>query len=550
MLVACVSCQTYSVPGDFPDIQTALDGVPPFSTIVLADGTYHENLVWPETTGIVLKSESGLPERAVIDGSGAPESVVSLEATRDTDLVIEGITFRGGTGGFGLSDDSSIFSDLSRGLNPEVFSVAVGWPGVSETVSVLTEFQDKDPDSGGFTFGEDEGSGPLFRGGGIHLAVSEDTSVELHATIRTCIISGNTDGGLFFGHPEGVGSSSLLLEGSRIEGNSLSDPRGIGPVVITGGATLIQNEIRDNVGFGAAFFSDTPSYVFMTGNSILRNDHINTHGAGIWVVGEYTVDIRDNTLSDNTGGLISAGIMIGVPASFDRSSSINGDIEANDIHQTEMLYQPVVGIQIYDPESLDVTGNLIHHIQGEFGGFESGVGIVIGELFGDEPLPQASGNVHVTNNMIYRNDAGIVVNNALDGASWIINNTVVYNDFIGIGVLGELGETVLPMNPPYILNCIVGNWGSEDNFADLLGVTATYSNIADGDPGERNISADPKFVSLEKDDYRLQAASPCVNLGMDKKDDGGRHSGHIPDLDFEGDYRMDPDIGADEFVIE
>ncbi len=481
LLFVCGSCQTYTVPGDFPDIQTALDSVPPVSTIVLADGTYYENLVWPaEKSGIELQSANRNPEHCVIDGSLSPEPVVSLLTTRDLELDLEGIQFRGGTG---------------------------------------------------------EGTE---KAGGLHLMVDGVGNEKLDVYIGNCVVRENSEGGLFFGHPDGIGGSVIYLSDSVIESNTVTDT--FGAVGIAGNAILNMNEIQDNGSVGVFAYSETPGYLVMSGNTVARN-RCSEMGGGIWIGGEYTVQIRDNTISDNTGDIMSISLMVGAPL-LGVSSAIGGVIEHNWIDQVGELEQPVVGIQVYEPTDLTVKRNFIHHNQGEFDGWQSGVGIIVGELFGDEPLFQASGMVSIVNNWIYRNDAGILVNNAGDGSTHIINNTVVYSDYVGISALEGSKQ-------PSVYNSIVGNWGSEPALAgDLLGVTkVTFSDLEQLVPGEGNISFDPFFVDSASDDFHLTPDSVCIDSGTSEIPIGDESDSGVPDDDIDEDVRdrEKPDIGADEF---
>ena len=97
-----------------------------------------------------------------------------------------------------------------------------------------------------------------------------------------------------------------------------------------------------------------------------------------------------------------------------------------------------------------------------------------------------------------------------------------------------------------ILNTIVGNWGEEKSYADLLNVSnAFFSDIEEGTSGTGNFSADPLFLSPESDDFHLRSGSPCINTGV--KDGVMRHMGHVPEYDFDGNLRLAPDVGADEF---
>ncbi|MDB4650070.1 T9SS type A sorting domain-containing protein [Crocinitomicaceae bacterium] len=58
-------------------IQGCLDTVSSGKVILLEDGIYYENIVWPITNQIILSSLNG-PENCIIDGSNANESVIYL----------------------------------------------------------------------------------------------------------------------------------------------------------------------------------------------------------------------------------------------------------------------------------------------------------------------------------------------------------------------------------------------------------------------------------------------------------------------------------------
>ena len=61
-----------------------------------------------------------------------------------------------------------------------------------------------------------------------------------------------------------------------------------------------------------------------------------------------------------------------------------------------------------------------------------------------------------------------------------------------------------------IINCIVWNNGPDEINGT---VTAIYSDIKGGWPGEGNIDKDPLFVDTEKGDYSLFQDSPCLDTG-------------------------------------
>ena len=61
---------TIHVPGDYPTIQEGLNAAQTDDTVLVAPGTYVENIVWPSRDGIILISEEGA-DTTIIDGNGA-----------------------------------------------------------------------------------------------------------------------------------------------------------------------------------------------------------------------------------------------------------------------------------------------------------------------------------------------------------------------------------------------------------------------------------------------------------------------------------------------
>jgi hypothetical protein len=101
-----------------------------------------------------------------------------------------------------------------------------------------------------------------------------------------------------------------------------------------------------------------------------------------------------------------------------------------------------------------------------------------------------------------------------DGAvSHIVNNTVANcrrGLYLYEGHAGEGGGTAT------VVNTIL--WGNQTNLAldALSSVTVTYSDVgmaAGVWPGEGNINADPLFLNMANDIYRLDEGSPCVDTG-------------------------------------
>jgi hypothetical protein len=90
-----VAGRTITVPEDYDTISAALLYALPYDTILVAPGTYPENIEWPYLKpGLKLLSQSG-PDSTVIDGGG-DDTVIGVYASVDTTTVISGFTIQNG----------------------------------------------------------------------------------------------------------------------------------------------------------------------------------------------------------------------------------------------------------------------------------------------------------------------------------------------------------------------------------------------------------------------------------------------------------------------
>ena len=72
---------TLRVPNQFSTIQEALDGASEDAVVLVATGTYYENLVWPESVkGIDLISEEGRDSTTINGGDNG--SVIHKETRK------------------------------------------------------------------------------------------------------------------------------------------------------------------------------------------------------------------------------------------------------------------------------------------------------------------------------------------------------------------------------------------------------------------------------------------------------------------------------------
>ena len=86
---------TINIPADYPTIQQGIDAAVNGDTVLVAPGTYLENIDF-EGKAITLKSELG-PDVTTIDGNRAG-SVVIFENQETTNSVLDGFKITNGTG--------------------------------------------------------------------------------------------------------------------------------------------------------------------------------------------------------------------------------------------------------------------------------------------------------------------------------------------------------------------------------------------------------------------------------------------------------------------
>jgi len=68
LIASFASATIIYVPGQYPTIQQGLNAAQSNDTVLVAAGTYPENINWPSIDGIQLMSESGT-EATIIDGN-------------------------------------------------------------------------------------------------------------------------------------------------------------------------------------------------------------------------------------------------------------------------------------------------------------------------------------------------------------------------------------------------------------------------------------------------------------------------------------------------
>jgi hypothetical protein len=224
-----ISADTIHIPGDQPTIQDGLNAASFGDTVMVAPGTYFENIIWPEVDGIKLIGAGR--ENTIIDGNNQA-SVIRIDALNiiGNATLIKGFTITNGNalppwpesqgGGIYIYDSDPILEDLTIiGNTADDFGgglyVWLCAPIIRNTVIINNTATSR---------------------GGVDCKLG--APIFDHVTIAN-----NTPGGLYFdtrGYPQIINSivSSNYLYGIRIEGTSF------GTTIIAIGYSDINNDIQ------------------------------------------------------------------------------------------------------------------------------------------------------------------------------------------------------------------------------------------------------------------------------------------------------------------
>jgi hypothetical protein len=256
-----------NVPGDSPTIQGAIDVAAPGDTVLVAPGTYFENINFGGKA-ITVESAQG-PEATIIDGNLAG-SVVTFVSEEGLASVLRGFTlqrgfagFEGGgvkissssptvvgniitnnracTGGAGISADfsSARIQDNLITNNSQIYCGGGGGGGISVGGAGQAQIIDNVITGNSFSYG-----------GGIELFAAGAP------TIRGNVIRANTastfGGGMYI-----VNQSDASIVQNTIIGNQAGQGGGIYWLVPSGarGPLLVNNTIADNQGQGSGIFA-------------------------------------------------------------------------------------------------------------------------------------------------------------------------------------------------------------------------------------------------------------------------------------------------------
>jgi hypothetical protein len=542
--------QLIHVPSERSTIQEGINGANPGDTVLVADGTYIENINFlgkaiTVASHFIIDGDTNHINNTIIDGSQPADpdygSVVSFLSGEDTTSVLCGFTITGGTGmiesnygariGGGIACYNATAKIIhNRIIDNELNSSIYAWGGgivsMWNTGYRWTVIRNNEISGNQCTAGTGfaEGAGIDILG---NAWVCDNIIVDNHCI---CTVAGADGGGIYhlsMNYP----ADTIFLFNNTICNNTLTaatTARGGGVLIYSSYSIVQQNIISNNSmtgdmtnGCGILLRETTNAKV---SNNVISHNSVSTNNI-YWGVGCMFVEpagqvyVKGNEFSYNTGPMFS-------------NNGVGGGLAIMDAEMDNVL----------------IDGNSFRHNTGRSGG-----GIYLRDC-----------NVQkMTNNLFEANEA------AFGGAVMIyvqasvtyprpcfVNNTMTGNF---ANLLGGAAYLNCETNLPVFFNSIFyENTASEGNDIYYTGspepMIISYSdlnlaNVTGPWTGEGNFNAPPGFIEGDTL-FHLSLTSPCKNAGVAFIEyDGTTYGAPWDDIDGEG--RPDPlyggyDVGADE----
>ncbi len=457
-----------NVPGSYPTIQSAIDVAGNGDTVLVADGTYVENINF-NGRAITVRSESGAAS-AIIDGAQSG-SVVTFNSAEGSGSVLDGFTITNGSGTYDGTEGNDGGGIYCRASSPTIINC--------------------------FVTGNTANAGS---GGGIYCSSSSSP------TITSCVISNNMatwGGGVMC-----LSSSPTITDCTISDNTAMSFGGGI-DCEWSASPTIENCTIRDNTvtssGGGGGIDCSTSSSPSINNCTIMGNTA--NHGGGISCWYDSSPHITNCIISSNTAN--RGGGIYCSDAYFPGNGNSSSPVITNCKLSGNTAEYEGGGIGCYK-SSPSISNCTISGNTAKWGG---------GIRCGVSSSPKIT-NCVLSGNVA--NSSGGGIGCSFSSSPTIVNCTIGGNTATYFGG----GISCKESSSSTVINSILW-WNSADSspneiYLDGTGtINVSYSNIWGGWSGTGNININPLFFDSRPaseaptlaGNYHLKSSSPCIDAG-------------------------------------
>ncbi len=551
------------VPVEVATIQAAINAAVDGQIILVASGTYSENIIFPTDKSVTVQSVYGDLD-TTIQGSGANAPVVDISAPEAFSPVLDGFTI-----------DNQAENTLTRGIYVDNLSA----PTIKNCI-IQGNVSTNNSGGGLYLQGASSTTATTL----LNTTISGNTAnyggclrcTNSKLVISGCTISSNTatqnGGGLYLdGASTTVTIGNSTLTGSSGRSGGALYATGIGALTISG-STFDANTATTGTGGGLYVINMTD--VTTLTNTMVINNASNSSAGGIYFSSPGTsLTITDSTFENNTVTLYDGG---GILLSGDATTNVTlsgGSLSGN-------VARGGGGIYLVNGPSLVVTDVDIYGNQSRSsgGGISVGAGCsldISGSYLRGNQSGSGGGGISAGGTVTLTNC--IVSGNSADGQTYsdgggITSSGILnaYNSSISGNYARRLGGGLRSTGTSTVINSII--WGNTagSSGANISGTpTVTYSDVEGGYAGTGNIDGNPRFVDFQQaglggptsggvfllcngvdDPAGCTSASACIDFSSATSAPGDDIKGDSRPYDVEGigDGVDDYDMGADEYI--
>ncbi len=486
---------TIHVPGDWAQIQAAVDAAAAGDTVLVQPGTYEEHEIGFRGKSIVVRGtdpgDSTVVQATVVNGSELGRVFV-FDSAEDTLAVLEGVTVTGAIGCAVSCNRASATIRMCRIVGNDGTGICASWsaPVIEDCV-----------------ISRNHAGWGWYNGGGIDLFASA-------ARVKGCRISDNIteegDGGglrvASAGHDVEIAVSECNISGNTAQ-------RGDG-----GGVSVSS--------VGASFLVDC----VVKGNRA-EDDYFGRQGSGGGIyLSSGGLTIRNCEIVENEATFFGGGLWLGGDSTFVEECQIRSNVASMGGGVETRGSAVFRRVDIFDnrAQGVDAQGGGVR-VKGYSPGYSDSIRFEQCRVVDNDVAGRwaSGGGLYADNWHSLMLDGCIVAGNAATGddtaaggalfgyrldVATITNCTIVDNSVVADS-LAAWGGLLIKDTPLFVANSIA----RANTLGDLGGSAGQsnvrYSNIGGGWPGPGNIDIEPRLAPFHGFAYLLAPDSPCIDAG-------------------------------------